>query len=205
MGKVQYSEGVEIAAAIFKQHFQHGKNGAEVTYSEYKKIREGGDFMDDHAMLFSHLVDEAERDREDWDLLIKIAREHLISGEPIAPALDRWGLEIVTELIGKPKCKDTHMVRDRAIMHAMAVLVDVHKFKAGRNTETKVRKVKTPKHSAADAVVEAYSKQVHDPLYWRTVVKVWDKRDDRSTWGYSDYHHINPNKFGAPRPISKRV
>ena len=203
MGKVQYSEGVEIAAAIFKQHFQHGKNGAEVTYSEYKKIREVGDFMDDNAMLFSHLVDEAERDRDDWDLLNKIARERLISGEPIAPALYRWGLENATKLIDKPKCKDTHMVRNRAIMHAMAVLVDVHKFKAGRNTDTK--KENPPENSAADAVAEAYRKQVHCSLGWRTVVQVWDKRDDRSTWGYSDYHHINPNIFGAPRPISKRV
>ena len=201
--EADFREGVKIAAEIFKQHYQHGENGAEVTYSEYKKIREWADFMDDHSLLFSHLVDEAKRDRDDWDLLIKIARERLVNGEPIAPALGRWGLEIATELIDKPKWKDSFMVRDRAIMHAMAVLIDIHEFSAGRNTDTK--KVKPLEQSAADAVAEAHATHGYGPLGWRTAIGIWDKRDDRSTWGYSDYHHINPNIFGAPRPISKRV
>ena len=210
MDEAKYQKGVEIAKAIFEQHFQHGKTGVEVTLNEYKKIRERAYFEDDHAFLFSALIDEAighgddRGDRDTWELLIKIARERLINGEPIAPVLDRWGLEVATGLLKKPPQRNKAMIRNRATIHAMAVLTQEYKFKASRNKEPKNREPKNrktkPHHSAADAVSEAAGKYIDGYLHWSNVARIWDKRNDPDQWEYTDYRYINPNHFGAPRP-----
>ena len=179
----------EIVQEIMERHYERGKTLASVRLNEIKKVQYDPGLT---GSLVRALISDANTDIKSWEILQQLSVMALQDKECVND-LAIWAIEVAAGERHRPTQKrcEQELIRDRAIMHCLAVLVHekgcpiVRKNEAKKNEDGEI-------YSASDIVADVFI------VGYEKVRKMWGRRDKEDKNEYMDYHHINPNHYGAP-------
>ena len=189
MDKPDLQECKEIVQEIMERHYERGKTLASVRINEIKKVQHDPGMT---GSLVRLLISDADTDIKSWEALQQLSVMALQDKECVND-LAMWAFEVAAGKRHRPTQKrcEQELIRDRAIMHCLAVLVHekgcpiVRKNEAEKNEDGEI-------YSASDIVADVFI------VGYEKVRKMWGRRDKKDKNEYMDYHHINPNHYGAP-------
>lgn len=172
-GAPEFDKALKMSEFLCKVYELDGSPAVHTAKECRDELEEGDDGMLDF------LIKDSTKRRNAWDALALLSKHFLTIGSPLPDALAEWAADVLQDqLRSENKLRQRPILndnlekrelgnRDRFIMAAMIVLVDLDGMTATRSDAT------ANTHSAADAVAQAFGES------FENIKRIWN-RENRS-------------------------